>query len=187
MIMTKSASPVCQLLRVVWDYCNTATGHSRTRLDRSMYSALTLAVKAGLPFGAADFVAAVGEFGGGRWLGSDGGERLYAVAVAENNLSAAMAYETWIERPPFIGDGVFDRRSMKTRQRGRLAIGLSFLYGEYADLKVTSFDVDGEYLTACLYPPDAMTWDGYSRTSTRRFRISREDLIADRKRRQKQF
>jgi len=181
-VKKEKASPVRQLLSLVWSHSLKATGHSWERLNHSMYAAMQLAINAGMPFDADDFSAAMNEFRAEYWFGETGGESLYTLAVQTGNLSAAQAYEAWKGRSPFIADDVDPgwNRSFAhvtgRRQRGRLAVGFKFPW-QGQKVTVTSFSRDGTYLTACAYTK------GDRRKVTRRFQITVADIHADRRRR----
>lgn len=130
-------SPAQQLLELVWE--NTPRG-SWPRLNSAMRDAMNLAIDAGLAFDCDDFAVAMQLFGGHHWFDSEG---FYARACLAN-LSAAQAFETWKDRPPFIADNVDGLK------RARLAVGSRFPWrGRH--VTVTSFADKGKRLTACEY------------------------------------
>lgn len=143
-----------QLLTIVWQGTNKATGHSWERLNRSMQGALSLAIDSGMKFGLDDFAYIDEHFRPGWWMGNDGhmsGEGYYSQAITAGNMSAAVAFEKGKNRKPFITDNVTTGwHGPKTLSRSRLAILFSF-YWNGETVTVTSFSQDGTYLTACSY------------------------------------
>lgn len=95
-------SKVLDFLKIAYEESCSVGGHSWQVVNGTMLSALVLAVKGRFKFEKDDLqqVAAVKHWGIGRWIGDP--ERLYALACDENNISAAIAYETWKGRKPFI-------------------------------------------------------------------------------------
>jgi len=180
--MKKNHSPAYQLLSHVWKHSLAATGHSWERLNNSMRGAMQLAINAGLRFDRDDFAKIYEEFRGGYWFGETGGEGFYSLAVQTGNLSAAQAFESRNGRQPSIADDVDPGCNCSyahltgIRKRGRLAVGFVFPWRGHR-VKVTSFAVDGTYLTACAYT------DGTERKVSKRFRITVADIQADRKQR----
>jgi hypothetical protein len=173
--MTK-LSPAMTLLQTVWDNANAAIGHSWERLNHAMHNALKLAIGSGFPFTVADF-RALYRFSYERWIGQPK-EWCYSVAVSENNTAAAQAYEEWVGREPLIADGVTPAETAGyahltgERQRERLHVGCRFVWqGER--VWVTSFAADGSAV-ACSY------WDADRRKVARRYRITREAILAER-------
>ena len=155
--MTKNLSAPIQLLTLVWKNTNTVLAHSWRRLNSSMQDALSLAIRAGMRFESSDFEYIAENFRFGYWGGrSDGymfGERYYRSACNEPNKSACQAFEEWRDREPFIADNVNTGRywrNSKTLSRSRLAIGFEF-YWNGETVTVTSFSIDGSYLSACSY------------------------------------
>ncbi len=151
-------TPVVAFLRLAWEQANQKTGHSWHRLNHAMRTALELAIGAGFPFEAADFVVVYGEFRGSRWVGAEN-EWVYSFAVSQGNQSAARAWETFKGREPIIGDEVDDAKCHDgyqhgggQKQTGRLHVGCSFLLGAER-LKVTSFSRNGQAVIACSYYP----------------------------------
>lgn len=176
-------SEVIKLLDRVWKNANSATAHSWERLNHSMRDALTLAVGSGFTWKAGDMAAiASGKYNFGYWS-SDSTEWIYALAIETENLTAAKSYEAWKKREAFIADDVtfhasggFIHTSSANRGRERLAVGFEFQW-KGLKVKVTSFSEDGSYLTACSYKPRK---EGYSEKIDKRFKITREDIFAER-------
>ncbi len=169
-------SPAYQLLHHVWRHSMKATRHSWERLNHSMQDAMDLAISAGLKFEPDDFDRVFKELRAGRWCGADNGEQWYALAVAVGNQSAAMAFELFVERPPFIADDVqsqdFRATHRTCRARDRLAVGSRFPWKNH-QVTVTSFAPSGAFLTACAYAKD-------SRKVTRRFSLTVAGIHNDR-------
>lgn len=177
-----NTSPAMQLLELVWGNTNGATGHSWERLNHAMQDALSLAINAGLRFDADDFKA-LGRFDPGYWIGPDGGEWAYSLAVAVDNQSAIKAFEKHAGRPPLIGDnvnlyvnasGVHGQTASRTR--GRLAVGSVF---DYAGVRPTVTSFKGDAAIACTYKVSE-NGASYPKKIDRRFRITGDDLIRDR-------
>lgn len=166
--------PVQDLLRLVWDNCNEVKGHSWTRLNGSMNAALRLAIESAFKFAPDDFEMAYKSFRGERWFGENLGERFYTCACENSNKSAAIAYEAFRERKPFIYDeDLCNAPHGGGSSGGRIYVGRRFAWAnEY--VTCTSIADDGLSLTACGY-------DGTDRTPKRRFRITHEDLAKVRK------
>lgn len=124
-----------------WLYCKSmaATGHSWTRLNGCLRTALIQAIEAGIEFDLDSFEQISSRCQGHYWFGQpDNGECFYSAAVKCRNLSACKSFEAWKKRGPFIYEGE------------RLAIG-SELTRDGRRCKVTSFS--GDRLTACTYKP----------------------------------
>lgn len=134
-------SPAYQLLSLVWKEISHPPVGSRGRLNGSMRAAMYLAIDAGLPFAPDDFANAMKDFRGGYWFSS---ETFYSHAVEYGNLKAAMAFERWKKRPPFIAD------DLDGHKRGRLVVGSRFPWQGY-HVTVTSFSDGGTHLIACAY------------------------------------
>jgi len=151
---TKTESPAMQLLRLVWEHVQEATGHSWLRLNQAMRSAIFLAVEAGMRFGPDDLTDAnLCGFRPGYWFD---GEMFYGRAVAYRNASAWQAYEKAHGRKPFIikGAKLPDAHNYGAgRMDGdlpRLVIGAEFQWkGE--KLSVTSFNDRELCFMACSY------------------------------------
>lgn len=177
-------SPALSLLAAVWRGCGQTAPASWERLNHATRRALELAIGAGLRFDEGDFRRLAGEFRFSRWAGGEGGmgEWAYRLAIGAGNKSACKAFEAWKRRPPFLADDVtlpgnlYVHRTYLHRQRGRLAIGAHFPWGDCL-VSVTGFADDGESLTACAY---ASRYDGGGGVGKpqRRFRITRADLKA---------
>lgn len=150
-------SPVIQLLRLTW---GNVAPDSWDSLNHALDSALSLAVIHRFEFALEDFVLMQklpreGGFNFGYWggvLGGEGslGEHYYTLACNVHarygvNRSAAMAFEHWKGRKPFI-----IQSSPRTRARHRIACRSRFVWHGRV-LTCTSFAVDGSRLVACDY------------------------------------
>ena len=145
-------SPALQLLTLVWQHKQEATGHSWLRLNQAMRSALNLAVEAGMRFGPDDLKDTnLGQFRPGYWFH---GEMFYRRAVAYRNASAWKACENAWGRKAFIIKGAKLPRTCEFgggRMDGdlpRLVIGAEFKWkGE--QVSVTSFNDEKQVVVAC--------------------------------------
>lgn len=133
-------SPAIKILELVWSSTNSEKNHSWDTLNHAMASTLHTIIAAGVTFYVNDFKIISETFRFGYWSGIDGhmsGESFYCTAVGNRNKSAAISFENWVGRKPFIfGE--------------RLTIGSDFKWCE-EKVKVTSFSKDGVYLVACSY------------------------------------
>lgn len=130
---TKTSSPARDLVQVVWD---NAPRDSWQRLNAAMYSAVKLAVRAGLTFAKDDFDHFESSMRMYYWIGQGGVESLYGTAVGQGNTSACQAIEAFLNREPFLFEGV------------RIHVGHDFVWqGEM--VRCTSIDQDS--LIACSY------------------------------------
>lgn len=141
---TKDSTPI-ELIQLVWDNANAATGHSWARLNRSLRNALVLAIDSGMKFGRDDFKTIAERYRPEYWM-SDG-EGIYSTAVTSSNDTAALAFEKWKDRKPFFFTEMWHG---KTRGKHRLHVGARFEWnGEH--VTVTSFLSDQSSLVACSY------------------------------------
>lgn len=94
-------SPTLTHVMHVW---NNVSHSSYQRLNGAMYSALKNAIKSGMRFNATDLVTLAGETRMDRWWGD--GERLYGLACGSDrgtyNLSASAAFECHFGRKPWL-------------------------------------------------------------------------------------
>jgi hypothetical protein len=158
MIYRAQDSPAVTFLRLVWESQGHQRGHSYDRINHAMREALAFVIKYGFEFAREDFALLAQHpsnagFNFGYWCGNDGhmtGESFYRLAVQSKhrygaNPSAALAFEHWKGRTPFL-----IRRDPKLKTPSRVAVGTSFeWYGER--LTCTSFSETGDHLTACSY------------------------------------
>lgn len=177
---TPPLSPVIQLLDLVYANGNDATAHSWGRLNTSMHRALSLAIGAGFKFDAGDVRHVMTHYKNGHWIGSDS-EWVYAQAVVDGNLSAAVSYESYAQREPFIADDVELRdratfaHSASDRQKERLHVGCRFPW-RGQNVYVNSFSADGRHVNAAAYK-NPHRQEG---KAVKLFKITREDIIIDR-------
>ena len=151
----KRISPALALIQDIRKYCghqhgrgNWRQGRSRDLLRGALHAALKLAIVSHVEFGPDDFVPIWHMIDGSDWEG------YYALACNGRprlNRSAAIAYEHWRRRPPFLF------KSAKARAGERMYVGYGFWWPDAQEgriaLKVTSFAKDGQSLTACAYQP----------------------------------
>ena len=182
-------SPAVALLRHVWRYGKRG---SCRRLNESMQSALQLAIKCGMLFDPQDFKALEKMFRFRYWGGASNarglcGEYFYSRACGKNkygsdvapNRSAAIAFEVWAGRPPYIYKAA-DFYDMKLKPGRRLAEGVDFQWWENRNitteplrLRLTSFVKDGLSIIACHFAHQG----GLPRTKlTRRLTITHAEL-----------
>lgn len=147
-----------------------------------MRNALSLAIGSGFEFNAGDVQYIFEHYRSGHWL-SDSDEWIYREAIAVGNTSAIASYESAKKRQCIIADNVDLNIHHNAylhlsgeRKRERLAVGATFTYGNDRP-KVTSFSADGTHVNACLYTKI----DEYREKVSKRLKINRDDIIADRK------
>ena len=156
-------SPARQLVQTIWDHANKDSNrcHSWTYLNQSLYSAVNLAIFAGLQFNEDDFIHFAEVKRSHYWAIKDNahniGEGWYSRAVAHRNMSACLAFEKWKNRKPFRW------------KEERICIGAQPLLID-GRWRVTSFDPEGNYFVAVK--------DGAKRQIKR---FSHDDLKAMRK------
>jgi hypothetical protein len=176
----KDKSPAMQVLSLVWEHSNKGVAHSWERLNHAMWTALSLVIGAGFLFREDDMATIANSFRFGYWCGETP-EWIYTTAVNATNVSAAKSYEAWKNRKPFIADNVgyaYHGRGPymhggSDRQRDRLTVNSVFKWKGYK-VTVTSFSDDQLQVIACSYK------DSSRNKVEKRFRITREDLLADR-------
>lgn len=154
-------SSALSLLKHVWDK---GMRDSWGRINHSMYTALSLAIGAGLKFDASDFDYIYkapsygdGGFNGGYWVGAED-EWIYSMAIENGNSSAWTAWEERKNRKPFFANDVEGRRwssgylhtNQMQSKRCRLAVGFSFPLDNRRWF-VTGFDDKAGILRAALY------------------------------------
>jgi hypothetical protein len=147
-------SPVISLIRNVW---TNAHRDSWQALNGALHAALMIAIRSGYKFEPGDFQMMArspqhldGGFNGGHWMVNE--ERFYSVACGSErgsfNLSAAISYETWQDRTPFL----LSQPGVKSKLR--LAVGIEFRWSDGQRYKVSSFPSGNEYLNAL-----SLEWD----------------------------
>jgi hypothetical protein len=181
----KEESATYTLLSLVWDQACDYRSFSWSRLNHSMRAALQLAIGC-FQFSDDDFARIETDFRYNRWNNENCGEDDYAMAVAENNVSACLSFERWKGRKPFIARDVEPRchrqlsHSVGTRQTCRLCLGARFFWrGE----EVTVTSISWDRVVACSYRVKKDT--NYQRQKVlHRYTITREALLKERHRTQ---
>ena len=144
-------SPALRLIRLVWENHGQQQGKSNIRDDHAIDAALCLAIRYGLRFEPDDFKKLADWFKGYAAPISliFGDERHYALACGAErgieNKSAAIAFEHWKKRKPFL-----IRESRKVKTPTRVYVGFQFDW-HYQLVTCTSFKDDGSALIACTY------------------------------------
>jgi len=160
--MKRSDSPAVRLLRLAWESQGHQRGHSWDRINHAMHDALCMAIRYGFAFKREDFVLIAkqpseGGFNFGYWCGNNrhmSGEHFYSLAVRGQdrhgaNRSAALAFEHWKDRKPFLV-----RSDPKAKAPSRIAIGVGFRWYD-EPVTCTSFSECGTALTACSHTREA--------------------------------
>ena len=181
-------STAIQLLDLVYENANQATGHSWERINYAMCTALELAIGAGFEFAEGGMAHIFANYKSGYWLGETS-EWIYSAAIRNGNMSAIKSFEAARKREPFIADYVTATgyRSNFVHcggrwKRERLHVGATFPW-KGATVTVTSFADDQQSLTACSYKEVAShPGSAYMKDKVdRRFKITRADILAERK------
>ncbi len=153
--MDKKLSSAIQLVTLVWNKSFSARSHSWAVYNDCLQTALSLAIKSGMEFYPDDFKYISDNFNFGYWAGNDGhmqGERYYFEAIREGNTQAALSFEVWKNRKPFIYENISHawKSSLKERKQSRVFVNAQFMWhGE--KVAVTSFAENGKYFIACSY------------------------------------
>ncbi len=168
-------SPAYTLLAHVWQHANKSSLFSWERLNRSMHSALILAIDSGMKFDKDDFTKTSKDFRIAFWVGD--GEGIYTQAVKSGNISACQSMETWLNRKPFIAKFPTDLSTYGVghsahRKESRIAVGTQFMW-DSKHVTVTSFSKDNESLTACTYKPYS---ESNERKIEKRYHITLKEL-----------
>lgn len=176
--MHSKPSPAIEILNLIWNNANSEVSHSWERLNTAMRDALQLAIGSGFPFEIGDFDYIRNNYDSNRWIGD--WEWAYREAVSVDNKSAYQSFEACFQRTAIIADHVDIPASRflhltSKRSRGRLVVGARFIY-QGRLVTVTSFADDNSYLTACTYKDNG----AYPLKIAKRFKITRESIIADR-------
>lgn len=148
-------SPALKLIAHVAEHQGHQHGKSNIRRDHALDAALRLAITYGLEFQPEDFKKLADWYDG---FASPVAlmhpeERHYAMACGRergiNNVSAAIAYEKYMDRKPFLV-----RQSPEVKTPTRVYVGCQFeWHGQ--PVTCTSFKSDGSKLTACTYKDGA--------------------------------
>ncbi len=174
----KQKSTAIQLVELVYRKSFAAKRHSWRVANDCLQTALSLAIRAGMEFHTDDFKYISDNFKFGYWAGNDGhmqGEEFYFQAVKENNSKAAMSFETWKNRKPFIYEGISHawKKDFIERKQCRVFVNAQFIWnGE--KVRVTSFSENGLYFIACSY--HAKKEGEYRDKIKRQYRITHGDL-----------
>lgn len=142
-----SDSKAMRFLQATWDMAHPKK--SWRTLNSMMHQALRMAINAGTDFGEADFLEFHARFRFGYWIGADGVEIMYGLAIEAGNRSAWRAIEYYLGRQPFI---VKRARYGHLHVMPRVCVGAEFDW-EGERVKVTSFDDTNRALIACSYKP----------------------------------
>jgi hypothetical protein len=184
---TKSDSPALAFVRLAWDCACTGVPHAWLPYNQAVRTAAHLAAES-FRWATGDidemWMLRNSRYGIWKCLGENGLETLYTLAVRSGNRTFCEEYERFTGRPPIIADDVNDR------QKDRLCVGSKFTWkGE--QVEVTSFAKDGAAV-ACSYTeirpaevcPTCRCFRSMGKTKIlHRYRITRDDVIADRKER----
>lgn len=135
--LKEDESGVIDLLRIAIDNSFAVKSHSWQTTNETRRQLVSLAIDAGFRFHLDDFVKMAESFHSAYWLGTPP-EMVYRHAVLEHNLSAALSFEHWKKRKPFILKGK------------RLAVGSIFQWNDEL-VQVTSFNDESSSLVACSY------------------------------------
>lgn len=147
--MSKKLSPVQLVIGTLYGESMKATGHSWTRFNGALRSAMHSLITAGVKFEVDDVSEVLSRHNSGYWSDPEG---WYSSACGSEhgagggNLSAAISLEKYLGRLPFIW-------AERTKTPERLCVGSQFTWkGER--VTVTSFDDEKKTLTACSYTSD---------------------------------
>lgn len=123
------------------------TGHSSWReINTARYAALKFLVEF-VGFERDDFGAILKDFNGGFWIGENGVEHLYALAIGSENTSAVLSIEKHLGRKPFWQLG-WAKRGKRDKTRVHLGSEITI---DGRVLRVTSFRDAAGYLNAQEY------------------------------------
>lgn len=177
-------SPVITYLQSTYRMACSSGGHSWQVINRAMQRALSLAIEARFPFREDDFETLCrhlpghwpnnGFLGWTRWM-SEGGEPFYRLAIESRNLSAAIAFERWKKRKPYIFRGK------------RLYEGARFEWEPGEWWYCNSFDTEGQHINCGRYQSDENPMGWKNNTSagegpTQKMRLTVADIKAQEKR-----
>lgn len=120
-----------KLVSFVWENQRTTAWRS---LNSCMFSSLYLAIGSNMEWKPSDLQYILENFRPGYWIGENGWNRAYSLAVSTKNDSFVKAYETWADLKPYFGNGVntsytseFTHRSGQSRQRTRIVCGADIM------------------------------------------------------------
>lgn len=180
---TENNSAVISYLEATYRLSCSTGGHSWRVINTAMQQALAVAITARFPFEKDDFSVLCRSNGGWpdngylgwyRWF-SEGGENFYKLAIDSRNITAAISFEQWKGRKPFIF------------QKQRLYKGARFEWKPREWWYCNSFAEDGSYINCGSYQSEGnpMGWRGHSplgQGPTKRMQLSAADLKAQEKR-----
>ena len=178
-----------QLLSLVWENAQTATGHSWLKRNHALSEAISLAIRAGFKFDLGDWKA-MDRFRPGYWRYI---ETNYRDAVVYRNASAYQAIEAHLRRKPFIVKGASIDLHTGDGPCGeglaRLIVGAQF---DWDGRRVTVTSFDEAHVIACAYSPwtkadgdpcpicnkDRKWQTGAERKPLKRYKITHADIAA---------
>ncbi len=188
----ETQSPAMQLLSLVWEHKQAATGHSWLKINHAMSDALKLAICSGMNFAEDDF-RDMARFRPGYWRHI---ENCYRYAVVYRNAAAWKAIEKFLGRKPFIVKGASIHIHTGDGPAGqglaRLVVGAEFKW-DGKPVKVTSLNDENGYAYACYYKPwteededkcptcDKPRQHRYEYTALKRYKITHADIAASKK------
>jgi hypothetical protein len=155
-------SDVIRLLSAI--YIGAEGGGNRRRdmtvTIRALCDGLHMAVSRRFYFEDDDWAELVRRWGGLRSCNGvfHCGEGLYSLACTSGNRRAAISYEKWAGRPPFIWHGPRYDRNLPSATGGRLYVGADF-YWQDMPVTITSFAEDGSAIRAAAYEETPGVWD----------------------------
>lgn len=151
------ATPVYQMLLLLYRSNMKATGHSWRRLNAALSRVLAAAAEGGMVFAETDYTQIHRDMRGSYWMH---GDNFYALAVKANNLSACKSYEAAVGCAGYELEGQ------------RIYVGREFSWnGDH----VTCTSIDKKNIVACSYKDRS----SYPVKIARRYSITREDLQAE--------
>lgn len=125
-----------------FDMLDAITSHSSWReINTSRFAALKFLVRF-VAFEREDFGKILRENKGGYWIGENGAENLYALAIESKNTSAVLSIEAYLGRKPFWR--MYGGKKVRTSLGDQIRV-------DGRSLKVTSIRDDKGYLNAREY------------------------------------
>ena len=203
-------SPAVKLIQLAWDYSCSGVSHSWQVYNHAVADAARLAAESfRWDKGDLDIVSAIHNSRRGIdiSLGEHGYERLYTVAVKSGNMTFCEEYERWRGREPIIADGANRRQrdrlcvGSQFEWQGEIVTVTSFakdgaavacsyhpakstatdeefgVWLKRADIIVTNQTDQGARSLRAICDRD---YRGSPRLIAKRFRITREAVVADR-------
>lgn len=176
--MKQDSAPI-QLLQLIWDNARMASGDSWRSYNAALSNGLSLAIRSGMKFEKGDFKKISERYRPEYWmgLGSDGGEGYFGMAVVNDNISAAVSFEAWKAREPFIWKGIRASDGQSFEGSRRLFVGAWFQW-QSEQVCVTKFDNEKDTIRACSYVQEKGKPYHWSRSKVfHRFAIKRSELL----------